>query len=327
MRLSRREFGFGLLIAPTFLLGAARPTRRAVRLGVSTYSYRDMLPKPGTMVGKMIAANRALGLEMIELWDATIQPPSYANGAAWQVSPKGEASAASIAGRPPEGPLTPAQLARRDLVRKWRLETPLAHFVDIGRQFTEAGIEVQAFASDLKDEFSDAEVDRTFEITRAVGAEVLNTSTTLSMAERVVPFAARHRMRVGMHGHSNLRDPNQLATPASFTRCLAMSPWYVINLDIGHFTAAGFDPLAFLEQHYQRTTSIHLKDRKKQDGPNMPWGTGDTPIREVVRQIRDRRWNIALIIEYEYADDPSVEAIRVCRDYIDASLDEARPRF
>jgi sugar phosphate isomerase/epimerase len=320
VRCSRRELALGLLSTAPLLLGMARRSPRTVRLGVSTYSYRDMLPTAGSILEKMIAATRALDLRIVELWDATLQPPDYANGAAWQVLPNGEASPASIAGHPPEGPLTAAQIVRRDRVRQWRLETPISHFVDIGRQFANAGIEIQAFASDIKEEFSDAEIDRTFEIARAVDAGVLNTSTTLTMAERVVPFAARHKMRVGMHGHSNVRDPNQIATPASFERCLAMSPWYVINLDIGHFSAAGFDPVAFLEQHHERTTSIHVKDRKRADGPNMPYGKGDTPIVEVVRRIRDRHWNIALIIEYEYAGGRSIEAVRACRDYVDAAL-------
>lgn len=153
-----------------------------------------------------------------------------------------------------------------------------------------------------------------------MGGNVLNTSTTLTMAERIVPFAARHEVPVAMHGHSNLRDPNQIATPGSYERCLAMSPWYRINLDIGHFSAAGFDPLAFLEKHHDRTTGIHLKDRKKEDGPNMPFGKGDTPVREVARLIRDRQWNIALIIEYEYEGGPPVEAVRACRDYVDTAL-------
>jgi len=320
MRLSRREFGFGLLCTTPILLAAAHPTRRAVRLGLTTYSYRDMLATPADMVEKMIAATRSLNLEIVELWDATIQPPSYAHGAAWEVLPGGQSSPASVAGHPPEGPPTAAQVARRDLTRRWRTETPLSRFIEIGRQFAQAGIQVQAFASDLKDDFSEVEVDRTFEIARAVGASVLNTSTTLTMAERTASFAARHKMLVALHGHSNVRDPNQIAAPASFERCLSMSPYYRINLDIGHFSAAGFDPVAFLEQHHARMTSLHLKDRKNNDGPNMPFGQGDTPVREVVRRVRDRHWNIALIIEYEYAGGASVDAVRACRDYVDAAL-------
>jgi sugar phosphate isomerase/epimerase len=53
-----------------------------------------------------------------------------------------------------------------------------------------------------------------------------------------------------------------------------MSKYFGINLDIGHFFAAGFDPVAYLTEHHDRITNLHLKDRKKDDGPNTPWGEG-----------------------------------------------------
>ena len=92
------------------------------------------------------------------------------------------------------------------------------------------------------------------------------------MARRLVPFAEKHRVPVAMHNHSNITDPNEFATPTSFTTALAMSPLFRVNLDIGHFTAADFDALAFLEAHHDRITNLHLKDRKKAQGDNVPWG-------------------------------------------------------
>jgi sugar phosphate isomerase/epimerase len=86
-----------------------------------------------------------------------------------------------------------------------------------------------------------------------------------------------------MHGHSNLTDPNQFATPESFTQALTMSRYYRVNLDIGHFFASGFDPVAFIRDHHASITNLHIEDRKKNDGPNMPFGQGDTPIKAVLQ--------------------------------------------
>ena len=61
-----------------------------------------------------------------------------------------------------------------------------------------------------------------------------------------------------------------------------MSKRFKVNLDVGHFTAAEFDPVAYLREHHADITNLHLKDRKQNQGDNLPWGQGDTPIREVL---------------------------------------------
>ena len=38
-------------------------------------------------------------------------------------------------------------------------------------------------------------------------------------------------------------------------------------------------PCAYLREHHANITNLHIKDRKKNQGDNTPWGTGDTPIR------------------------------------------------
>jgi sugar phosphate isomerase/epimerase len=44
-----------------------------------------------------------------------------------------------------------------------------------------------------------------------------------------------------------------------------------------------------------------LKDRKKNNGPNMPWGQGDTPIKEVLQLLRKETYNFPANIELEYS--------------------------
>jgi sugar phosphate isomerase/epimerase len=128
-------------------------------------------------------------------------------------------------------------------------------------------------------------------------------------------------MVVAMHGHSRVDDPNQFATPDSFAAAMKMSPYFKVNLDIGHFTAANFDALAFIREHHADITNLHLKDMKRNQGDYTPWGQGDAPIRETLQLLKRERWPIRAYIEYEYrgAGTP-VEEVKKCHAYATQAL-------
>jgi hypothetical protein len=63
-----------------------------------------------------------------------------------------------------------------------------------------------------------------------------------------------------------------------------------------------------------------VKDRKL-TGENVPFGEGDTPIKEVLQVIRDNKWPIEATIEFEYrvpaGSDRMAEigkCVQFCRD-------------
>jgi len=95
-----------------------------------------------------------------------------------------------------------------------------------------------------------------------------------------------------------------------------------INLDIGHFTAANFDPASFLEEHHARIITLHIKDRKKDHGPNTPLGQGDTNIKGVLEVLKTKKYPIPAMIEYEYGKPgmDTVAEVKKCFDYCKAAL-------
>ena len=129
-------------------------------------------------------------------------------------------------------------------------------------------------------------------------------------------------MIVAMHGHSDLSDPNEFATPSSFAAAMKMSEYFKVNLDIGHFTAANFDPVAYLREHHRDVTNLHVKDMKKNQGDDyVPWGTGDTPIKEVLQLLKHERWPIRAYIEYEYkGEGTSIQETKKCFEYAKRAL-------
>jgi hypothetical protein len=75
--LTRREFG-ALALATVALPSVLRAqTVSGVRLGVQTYSFRDLMrPAGGDMVDPIIAAMKECSLTECELWAPQIEPPS-----------------------------------------------------------------------------------------------------------------------------------------------------------------------------------------------------------------------------------------------------------
>ena len=200
-------------------------------------------------------------------------------------------------------------------LRQWRLTVPLDLFVTAGEKFRQAGIEPQFLTYNLSATATEAEIARGFEMAKALGAKAISSSTKLNVVPMIDAVATRHKMRVGLHNHSMIR-PGEVTTPDDFAAALrGRSEYIAITLDIGHFTAAGFDPALWFRQHYREVISLHIKDRKKDQGPAVPFGEGDTPIDQVLRFIRENVRNIPALIEYEYEAKDNVAEIRKCFDY------------
>jgi sugar phosphate isomerase/epimerase len=295
--LTRREWsklalcGLAASVVPVATAGGTnKPDSKfkGVQVGVQSYSFRD---RP---LEDAIKAMVDIGLSSCELWQAHVEPPRE-----------------RLAKEPNP----------REALRKWRLTVPLDEFKAVRAKFDRAGIDLYAYNLSFRDDLSDEEIARGFEMAKALGVKVITASSNVSTAKRVDPFAKRARMRVGMHNHSNIRA-NEFATPDNFAEAMKGTSEYIaINLDIGHFTAANFDAVGFLKQNHDRIVTLHLKDRKRDQGDNVPFGAGDTPIKAVLAALRDGKWKIPANIEYEYKGADTVEEVRKSLAYCKQALE------
>ncbi len=136
--------------------------------------------------------------------------------------------------------------ANREELRKWRLTVPMEEIKAVRKKFDDAGIWLFAFNYSFRDDFTDPEIERGFQMAQALGVKVITASSTVSVMPRVAPFAEKYKIMVGVHGHNNVKDPNEFATPESFAKAMALSKMIGVNLDIGHFTAANFDAVSYI---------------------------------------------------------------------------------
>jgi sugar phosphate isomerase/epimerase len=315
--LTRREFGrVALAGAAASWLGAgggraAAMTVRGVEIGIITGSLNPLPENTGRdPIDVIIEQCQALGITDVEL--VTVFPqgaPQVVNGGRF-----GQAPAA----------VTPEYTKTRQALREWRIGLPLDRFRDVRARFDKAGLNLFSYVQTIDDHMTDAEIDAVFRQLQALGVPMFTTNQTrVGMGPRIAPFAEKYGIKAAWHPHAQVQDPNEVATPESMEKLLGMSKAFVINLDIGHYTAGNNDAVAFLRTHHARITHLHIKDRKREQGPNVQLGTGDTPIRACATLIRDNRWPIKLIVEREYRDAPGspVEQTRWQLGYLRSLLE------
>src|SRR4030095_318042 len=154
--------------------GLAASVRQRATVGVQSDSFRDR------SLADAIAGMQKLGLRSCELWQDHVEP---------------------------------RKMPRQDL-RRWRETVSLDHFHRIREQLSRASITLSAYNISIKDNFSDAEIERAFDMTAALGAPLVTFSSNIATTKRIAPVAERRKMLVGMHNHSRI-DPNEFATAKS----------------------------------------------------------------------------------------------------------------
>jgi sugar phosphate isomerase/epimerase len=219
-----------------------------------------------------------------------------------------------------DGPGVTSDEAREKL-RNWRLAAHPEYYRKIKQEFDDAGVTIFTYYINISDADTDAEINATYEAARILGAKGCVGSYGLKIAQRLAPFPARHGVFAGLHNHDNLSDPDAFNTEESFEKGLAFSPDFKATLDVRHYTAANGDCVGFLERHHDRVSSVHLGDRRKNNGRSTPFGEGDAPIIEILRLIRDNHWPIVALLEFEHGTlRTQVEEVRLMFDYCKGAL-------
>jgi sugar phosphate isomerase/epimerase len=324
MSLTRRDVGkiaLATLAVPSLFpsrgfaqqLGNARIN--GVLVGSQTYSFRALQADPKSI----IEGFKAVGLFSAELMS------NHAEGLAG-------IPAVPNFGRGGGGgrgtPLTPEQQAEiaaaQEAQRKWRMSTSPATWAAVRKMWNDAGIEVRYLTYNMGSNTTDEAIEYGFQMAKGLGVKGITTSTTLTMAKRIAPVADQHKLLVGYHGHDATNDANQTATLESYATLMAYGKYNGVNLDIGHFTAAGYDAVAFIKEHHAKITNLHIKDRKKDHGPNVAvWGTGDTPMKEVLQLLKKEKYSFPANLELEYQipeGSTIVEEAKKCLAYVKSCL-------
>ena len=212
----------------------------------------------------------------------------------------------------------------------WRSNVSMNEFKKVKKTFNEKGINIFAYKPPcMGTRNKDEEIEYAMKATKALGADYVTTELTdETNTKRISYYAEKYKVKVGYHAHLQASD-------TAWDFALSSSNNSYINLDIGHYIAAGGENtketlLKFIENNHSRICSLHLKDRQagKTMNPtgsdNQIWGEGDTPIKEVLLLMQKNSYDFTATIELEYripdGSTPVKEVIK-CMDYCKAVLD------
>ena len=294
--LSRRDFGRlsagGLVLGATAGRASAAVAKldytvRGVNLGVTSGSFNPLPEVPGQdRLDTVIAQYVQVGVGTVELANGTFGP-----------------ALRDIFQGHPTLPATPVYLESREARRRWRLSPEgVTQFRGAKAKFDASPLTVFSISQTFEEDCTDAEIDAIFQHLQALGVQRFHSNQTrVIMGPRLVPYVAKYKIKPSFHPHAASSDPREIGSAATLEYLMGLSPDFNVCLDIGHFTAGNEDSVSFLLRHHERITHLHVKDRKRNQGPNVEWGTGDTPIRECLTLIRDQRLPIRVIMEREFA--------------------------
>ena len=290
MLYSRRELGklalagipaAGFLLKSDSVLAAAKPNSKwaGVQVGLNVpYSFgNNMMTGDETLEGCL-----KLGVSGVELRS---QPVEQFLGVPPNLIP--------ARGRGTPAPDPAVQKANADELSKWRVSVPMSKVKEFRKKWEDAGVAIQIVKFDAIYNYPDDALDYAFNLAKNLGARAISCEIDLPKTKRLGQFADKHKLMVGYHGHT-------ATGPAQWEEAFSFAKFNGANLDIGHFLSGQkTSPVPFLKQHHDRITHIHVKD-KTLDDKNVPFGQGDTPVKEVLQLIRDNKWPIQATIEFEY---------------------------
>ncbi len=299
---------------------AASATRKprgigGVAVGAISYSFRDL---PGD-AAKVLEYLLACGVDTVELMGDAAE--DYAGAPPYPRYPDLAAAGMTPAQQKTHMAAFEQESSRVEVHRQqWRKSVPMARYQQLRKLYDDAGVKIDILKLG-EASWPDTDIDYAYQVASVLGARGISFEAEDAAAKRMGAFADKHQLLNGMHNHMQYGD-------ATFNvdQLLAYSPRNMLNLDCGHYMAStGHSPIPFLQKYHTRITHLHLKDRKSlaHGGDNMPWGQGDTPLREVLQLLQKERYPISAMIELEYPvpkDSSVLGEMKKCVEYCRAAL-------
>tara|TARA_Y100000389_G_C17468208_1_gene527691 strand:+ start:3990 stop:5048 length:1059 start_codon:yes stop_codon:yes gene_type:complete len=280
-----------------------KKTINGVQLGLITYSFRALKDQSAEATLQYILD---CGINSIELMGKTAESfvglpeTSFDRGILNRLLRKERKNILSKVEEKELVELKKQQKSYDKEVNDWKKKRSIDRFNDLRKMYNSAGVDIYAFKPNylLRKGNSDADINYAMQAGKILGAShvTLELPEDINHSLRLGRLAEKNRIKVAYHGHEQQHAH-------WWDIALKQSSHNAMNLDLGHYIAAGnTDAIELIKNQHPNILSMHVKDRQnpKNGKKNMPFGQGDTPIKEVLKMMRDNSYKFSATVEYEY---------------------------
>ena len=339
--LSRRKFiGTSLLTSAGLAVGAqstigmpaiiknlknADSLIKGIQIGVITYSFRSMPDQSAEATLKYITD---CGISAVELMGgpaesfAGIPQNPVDRGTFRNLSRKARNEDISRSEKKQLEEMKGQMESYNKEIVEWRSSVAMDKFEEVKKMYADAGVKIYAFKpSTFSTRNTDAEINYGFRAAKALGAShvTLEHPSDHERTKKLGSMAAKHGIYVAYHGHTQ-------QTPTFWDTALQQSQYNALNLDAGHYVAAGNPSvLDLINAKHDKIMSMHMKDRQTPENgkKNLPWGEGDTPIIEILKTMSSKKYSFPVTVELEYKipeGSDAVKEVKKCVEYCRTGL-------
>ena len=270
------------------------------RLKDLTAAELELATKRAEAFSKLQSSAQRLNTEQIEALIVQ-QSPAPAAGA------RGGGAGGGAAGAP-------------DATTAWRASVSMDRFKALRKMYNDAGVSIYGYKMSLGVNAPESDYKFAFDVIEALGGNqvTMELPGNLEATKRIGEYAAKRKLWASYHAHTQ-------AHLAFWDGAFAQSEYNGANIDFGHYVAgSGDSPIPFIEKYHGRIPSAHFKDRKTpaNGSANMPWGQGDTPLKEILQLMSKNGYTFPATIELEYrvAGSTPMEELAKCLAYAKAAL-------
>lgn len=183
------------------------------------------------------------------------------------------------------------------------------HLKDSG--VTAVSFGVVGFSTGKPDD--EAKARAIFDFAQDMGMKTITCEPEENAWDMVEKLAGEYKITAAVHNHPK---PSHYWHPEVVLKAIKGRKNCGACADLGHWPRSGLTPLQCVKELDGKIITVHFKDIK--DGQDQPWGTGNSDVRAIMKELRRQKFAGVLSLEYETGAGKELEEnARKCIAFFD----------